>query len=135
MEDIYPVVGTLVIITLRNNLCIEGVVEGWNKKMVILKAPNSENQIVIYKPEKNILFAKLIYSKTKEVMMDTADLPAPIEEEEIDVLPNEPFESLAEKHKERVCDLRSKIAAHLQNPIVPISGYNVGYGVPDFFQR
>ena len=137
MQASYPEPGTRVVITLQNNMAIDGIVEEWNKKFVLLSSVNTNNQLVIYKPEKNILFVKLIFDDIECKPVKTQFEAPIIIEDEIKVKPNEPIESLIEKHKDKVGNLREKVAAHLKKgPQLGDQNYNVNYGsIMDMFKK
>jgi len=132
----YPEPGTLVRVTLNNNLCIEGEVDSWDEDTVILNSSNSNNQLVIYNPNKNIVFVKLIFDIIPEGdnAVENRFVSAPmISEDDIEIEPNEQPETIIEKHKNRICGLREKIAKHIsQTPLELPMSYTNSYGTPDF---
>jgi hypothetical protein len=129
--------GTNIVITFKNNLCLSGIVDGWVDNVLILGSGNSNNKMLIYNFEENVMFVKIILDEEEEhqenkvvYVKNSTDV---IEEPTIDIKKEDTADDIIEKHKERVTNLRQKVAAHMSRGPHEISHtYDVGYEYPDF---
>ncbi len=114
---------------LKNNLTTEGFIIEWQDSHIMLKASlQSEDILVIFKPEENVIMAKM----TQQSLEDQTPLPVP--SSPTTETPAQRFERLAElRLLEKQAEME-QIQYQLQHREHTPSSYQVNYEQPNFTQ-
>lgn len=117
---------------LKNGLTAEGQVEEWTDHKIILRAPNTQDQLIIYNINENVVMIRVFNEPlpiAKVVEQPTLDI-----REDSDRLRSDDslkYKSLAELRKLQLAEHRAKIKAHLGRAFVPTNQVKT-YEYPNF---
>lgn len=117
-------VGKRVKIFFKNGTGLEGLVDNWNNNEAVLKTDQSNDLLIIYQPQENIMMLK--------VFMDVPNISEPEYQKQpsSEIDPQTSLEKLIEMRKEHIKNEKLIVKNKIHSPSFGASG--VRYESPDF---